>query len=242
MTDTSGLIDDNDVFQSPDAYLARVKDARLRAQLVAIGGRVRVNLATEASPLWLIRLAAWQPLLSAPGSRYHHSNIGWNIVGLIAARVAGKPLPTLYREQIFQPLGLKQTSYEPQGPIAGPHAQGYGIAADGTLTDTTARAPFKGADGAIVSNAADTAAFLAGLMGGKLVDRARLVALWGGGTDSGCARGAYVGSGAGDAYKTNVLVNDDGSSVAVLLLNGRTASCRGDETAAAAALGLYCAA
>jgi hypothetical protein len=79
-------------------------------------------------------------------------------------------------------------------------------------------------------------------MGGKLVDRARLVALWGGGTDSGCARGAYVGSGAGDAYKTNVLVNDDGSSVAVLLLNGRTANGRGDETAAAAALGLYCAA
>jgi hypothetical protein len=65
MTDSSGLIDDNDVFRSSDAYLARVKDAKLRAQLVAIGGRVRVNLATEASPLWLIRLAAWQPLLSA---------------------------------------------------------------------------------------------------------------------------------------------------------------------------------
>jgi D-alanyl-D-alanine carboxypeptidase len=242
MTDSSGLIDDNDVFRSPDAYLARVKDARLRAQLTEVAARLRANPAAEASPLWLIRLAAWQPLLSAPGSRYHHSNIGWNIVGLIAARVAGKPLPTLYREQIFQPLGLKQTSYDPQGPIAGPHAQGISIAGDGTLTDTTARAPFKGADGAIVSNGADTAAFLAGLMGGKLVDRARLVALWGGGTESGCARGAYVGSGAGDAYKTNVLVNDDGSSVAVLLLNGRTANGRGDETAAAAALGLYCAA
>jgi D-alanyl-D-alanine carboxypeptidase len=242
MTDSSGLIDDNDVFQSPSAYLARVKDARLRAQLTEVAARLRANPAAEASPLWLIRLAAWQPLLSAPGSRYHHSNIGWNIVGLIAARVGGKPLPTLYRERIFQPLGLKQTSYDPQGPIAAPHAQGYGIAADGTLTDTTARAPFKGADGAIISNATDTAAFLAGLMGGKLVDRARLVALWGGGTESGCARGAYVGSGAGDAYKTNVLVNDDGSSVAVLLLNGRTASGRGDETAAAAALGLYCAA
>ena len=242
MTDSSGLIDDNDVFQSPSAYLARVKDARLRAQLTEVAARLRANPAAEASPLWLIRLAAWQPLLSAPGSRYHHSNIGWNIVGLIAARVGGKPLPTLYRERIFQPLGLKQTSYDPQGPIAAPHAQGYGIAADGTLTDTTTRAAFKGADGAIVSNAADTAAFLTGLLGGRLVDRARLVALWGGGTESGCARGAYVGSGAGDAYKTNVLVNDDGSSVAVLLLNGRTASCRGDETAAAAALGLYCAA
>jgi D-alanyl-D-alanine carboxypeptidase len=244
MTDTSGLIDDNDLYKPAtlSRALARVKDAKLRAQLVALGGRVRANLATEASPLWLIRVAAWQPLLFAPGSRYHHSNIGWNIVGLIAARVGGKPLPTLYRERIFQPLGLRHSAYDPQGPIAGPHAQGYAIAADGTLTDTTARALFKGADGAIVSNAADTAAFLTGLLGGRLVDRARLVALWGSGTESGCARGAYVGSGAGDAFKTNVLVNGDGSRVAVLLLNGRTANGRGDETAAATALRLYCAA
>ena len=243
MTDSSGLIDDNDVFQSPDAHLARVKDARLRAQLTEVAARLRANPATEASPLWMIRLAAWQPLLFTPGSRSHHSNIGWNVVGLIAARVAGRPLPVLYRERIFQPLGLRHSAYDPQGPIAGPHAHGYGIAADGTLTDTTARALFKGADGAIVSNAADTATFLTGLMGGRLVDRSRLQALWGGGAEEGgCARGAYVGSGAGDAYKTNVLVSGDGSGVAVLLLNGRPDDGSGDETAASAALGLYCAA
>jgi D-alanyl-D-alanine carboxypeptidase len=242
MTDTSGLVDDNDVFRSPDAYLARVKDAKLQGQLTSLAARLRANPATEASPRWLIRVAAWQPLLFAPGSRYHHSNIGWNIVGLIAARVAGRPLPVLYRQRIFQPLGLTQTSYDPQGPIAGPHAQGYGITADGTLADTTAQAPFKGADGAVVSNAADTATFLRALLGGRLVDRQRLVALWGSGADSGCGRGAYVGSGAGSAYKTNVLVNGDGSRIAVLLLNGRTANGRGDPTAAAAALGLYCAA
>ena len=28
----------------------------------------------------------------------------------------------LYRERIFQPLGLKHTAYDPEGPIAGPHA------------------------------------------------------------------------------------------------------------------------
>jgi D-alanyl-D-alanine carboxypeptidase len=105
MTDTSGLIDDNDVLRSPTAYLARVNDAKLRAQLTALGARLRANPANEASPLWLIRLAAWQPLLFTPGSRYHHSNIGWNVVGLIAARAGGKPLPVLYRERIFQRSG-----------------------------------------------------------------------------------------------------------------------------------------
>lgn len=128
MTDRSGLIDDNDLERSPAAgrrYLARVKDPKLRAQLVAIATRWEANPALEVSPIWLIRFAAWQPLLFTPGSRYHHSNIGWNILGLIAARAAGKPLPTLYRERIFGPLGLKHTAYDPHGPIAGPHANGY---------------------------------------------------------------------------------------------------------------------
>jgi D-alanyl-D-alanine carboxypeptidase len=242
MTDTSGLIDDNDVMRSPNSYLARVNDAELRSQLAAVAAGLRADPAIEASPLWLIRLAAWHPLLFTPGSRYHHSNIGWNIVGLIAARAGGEPLPVLYRERIFQPLGLHHSAYDPQGPIAGPHAQGYRITPDGTLANTTAEAAFKGADGAIVSNAADTAVFLGGLMGGRLVDRWRIVALWGGGTESGCARGAYVGSGAGSAYMTNVLVNDDGSRVAVLLLNGRHTDSSGDPIAATAALDLYCAA
>jgi D-alanyl-D-alanine carboxypeptidase len=160
MTDRSGLIDDNDLLRSAAAargYLARVKDPKLRAQLAAIAHRWDANPALEVSPIWLIRFAAWQPLLFTPGSQYHHSNIGWNILGLIAARAAGKPLPELYRERIFEPLALKHTAYDPQGPIAGPHANGYAISPNGKLTDETAWHFGKGADGAIVSDAQDTA-------------------------------------------------------------------------------------
>jgi D-alanyl-D-alanine carboxypeptidase len=250
LTDTSGLIDDNDL-NNPAVLsraLARVKDAKLLAQLEAIGARVRANPASEVSPRWLIRLVAWQPLLFTPGSRYHHSNTGWDIIGLIAARAGGKPLPVLYRERILEPLGLEHTAYDPQGPIEGPHAHGYAIAGDGTLTDTTTWALFKGADGAIVSNAEDTAAFFTALMGAKLFDRQQLAAMNReqfvnfGGADSGCAGLVHSGSGAGNAYKSNILVDDNGRRVAVLLLNGRTVSSNGDPTAAAAAFGLYCAA
>jgi hypothetical protein len=81
MLDSSGLVDDNDVFASPSAAracLARVGDPRLRAQLLAIAARIRANPAVQVSPLWFIRLAAWQPLVAPPGTAYHHSNIGWN--------------------------------------------------------------------------------------------------------------------------------------------------------------------
>jgi D-alanyl-D-alanine carboxypeptidase len=243
MSDSSGLIDDNDVSASPNAgraYLARVGDPKLRRQLVAVAARIRANPAARVSPLWFIRLAAWQPLVAPPGTTYHHSNIGWNIAGLIAAKASGKPLPLLYRERIFQPLRLRHTAYDPQGPIAGSHANGYALAADGTLTDTTARHFGKGADGAIVTDARDEASFLTALTDGTLLNQEILYEL-GTGDPSGCSGPlVHIGSGAGEGFKSDVVYAVDGSRVAVLLLNG-TPGETGFAGAAAAANSLYCA-
>jgi D-alanyl-D-alanine carboxypeptidase len=245
MSDSSGLIDDNDVFASPsagDVYLARVRDPKLRAQLLAVGARLRANPAARVSPLWFIRLAAWQPLVAAPGTVTHHSNIGWNIAGMIASKVAGKPLPLLYRERIFEPLRLRHTAYDPQGPIGGTHANGYDLAPGGTLTDTTARHFGKGADGAIVTDARDEARFLVALTNGTLVHPSIRGEI-GAGDPSGCGGPpVHRGSGAGDGFKSAVVYAVDGSRVAVLLLNGRTAGETGFARAAAAASELYCAA
>jgi D-alanyl-D-alanine carboxypeptidase len=242
MHDTSGLIDDNDVFHATprelSAYIARVGDATLRAELLATAARVRTDpLTTRISPLLLIRLAAWQRLVASPGTTYHHSNIGWNIAGLIAAKAGGKPLPVLYRERIFKPLGLQHTAFSPQGPIAGPHANGYARDTNGRLVDTTAIHPGKFADGAIVTNARDEATFLRAAMNGTLFQKRWWLDLYGAPTDApGCGGTAYVGIGAGDGYRSHVWYDGTGNQIAVLLLNAN----RGN--AAAAALRLYCAA
>jgi D-alanyl-D-alanine carboxypeptidase len=244
MSDSSGLIDDNDLSASPRAvraYLARVGDQSLRTKLLAAGARLQANPAAEVSPLLFIRLAAWQPLVATPGSTYHHSNIGWNIVGLIAAKASGRPLPLLYRERIFQPLGLLHTAFDPQGPITGAHAHSYALAADGALADTTARHFGKGADGAIVTDARDEARFLTAFAGGKLFDRGFLAELWRG-SPSGCGGTlVYLGSGAGDGFASDVVYAIDGSRVAVLLLNGRKPGEDSFTRSAAAANSLYCA-
>jgi D-alanyl-D-alanine carboxypeptidase len=245
MSDSSGLIDDNDVSASPsagDVYLARVGDPNLRARLLAVAARIRANPEARVSPLWFIRLAAWQPLVAAPGTTYHHSNIGWNIAGLIAAKASGKPLPRLYRERIFQPLRLRHTAYDPQGPIAGTHANGYAFAPDGTLTDTTARHFGKGADGAIVTDATDEARFLTAFTNGTLLHPSILGEI-GTGDASGCGGPpVHRGSGAGDGFKSDAVYAVDGSRVAVLFLNGRAPGETGFARAAAAANDLYCAA
>jgi D-alanyl-D-alanine carboxypeptidase len=254
LTMTSGLVDNNDLTNASaseqPAYLARIKDAGLRAHLLDIAARIQENPAAEFSPMWWIRFAAWQPLLFTPGAGYHYSNIGYDILGLIAAHAGGKPLPTLYRERIFEPLGLHATAYDPQGPISGPHARGYGIGPDGTQTDTTDRHPGIGAEGGIVSDARDTATFLTALMRGELLERRQLTAmegadLWLGGGPSGCAGQAYGWSGGGSGYKTDVWVDDGGSRVAVLLLNARhwdTAQPAADQASHDALARLYCGA
>jgi D-alanyl-D-alanine carboxypeptidase len=254
LTMSSGLIDTNDFNNAADnvkrTYLARVKDAKLRAQLLATADLVNRNPAAVVPEMLWIKWAAWQPLLFTPGAGYHYSNIGYDILGLIAARASGKPLPTLYGEQIFKPLGLHATAYDPQGPISGSHAHGYGIEPTGIQADTTDWHWGVGAEGGIVSNAKDTAAFLTALMRGKLLNRQQLTAMkgdnfWLFGAPSPCAGQAYGWSGGGSGYKTEVWVNDNGSRVAVLLLNARhydTAQPAADQAAHTALTRLYCGA
>jgi D-alanyl-D-alanine carboxypeptidase len=254
LTMQSGLIDNNDIVNASESamrtYLARIEDAAQRERILAIAARLERDPASEFSPLWWIRFAAWQPLLFPPGSAMHYSNIGYEILGLIAARAGGQPLATLYRERLFEPLGLDATAYDPQGPIDGPHARGYGIAPDGRATDTTDWHAGIGAEGGIVSDAADTARFLTALMQGALLDRRHVNelegdGLWLGGAPSGCAGQAFGWSGGGAGYKTDVWVDDGGTRVAVVLLNARqwdTAQATGDTASHAALVRLYCGA
>jgi D-alanyl-D-alanine carboxypeptidase len=246
LTHTSGLIDNNDMAARPAAFIARVGDPVLRAQLTRVATRARTERAIEYSPTLWIELASWQPLRSTPGTQYHYSNIGFEILGLIATQAAGQDLPSLYRDVILAPLALESAAYDPQGPISGPHARGYLVAPSaGALTDATDWHGGIGAEGGIVANAAETGRFLSGLMQGEVLDEgwvARMKAgLFWTAPEPGACGSAFGHSGAGAGFKTDVLVSADGKRVAVLLMNGRSGSA-GDEKAHRAIWQLYCGA
>ena len=78
---TSGLIDNNDIARAPQHYIALVKDAELRAQLESIYVRYSKDPATTFSPLVWIHFAGAVPLLAKPGTQFHYSNIGYEILG-----------------------------------------------------------------------------------------------------------------------------------------------------------------
>jgi D-alanyl-D-alanine carboxypeptidase len=245
LTHRSGMVDDNVVTARPDYYLALIEDPNLRVELLDLARRWMANPALEFSPLVWVRVAAAVPPLFPPGSDYHYSNTGFEVLGLVAGRATGKSMAALYRERILSPLGLRDTAWDPQGPIAGLHSRGYRMNSNGTFTDVTDWHAGKGAEGAVVANAAETAHFLTALMTGRLLHERQLDAMknggvWAGGDETGCAGLAFGHSG-GDGFKTNVWVSGDGSRVAVLLLNGRRDE-RTDIRAATTLARLYCAA
>jgi D-alanyl-D-alanine carboxypeptidase len=226
LTHTSGIVDDNVLASDFEHYLSMIKDPALRAQVLALALRQMTNPAIEISPMILVRVGAALPPLFRPGSQYHYSNTGFLVLGLVASRATGKTLAALYQERIFGPLDLHETAWDPQGPITGPHASAYSLKKSGKLTDVTSWHGAKGADGAVVSNARETALFLTALMRGELVGEHQLDIMksggfWAGGDPTTCGAPAFGHGGAGEGFKSNAWVSGDGRRVAVVLLNGR---------------------
>ena len=60
-----------------------------------------------------IQLAIEEVPGSAPNERFVYSDINFFLLGDIVRRVSGKPLDQFARERIFEPLGMKDTSFNP---------------------------------------------------------------------------------------------------------------------------------
>jgi Beta-lactamase len=117
--------------------IRQVRDPALRARLRHLFRQVRVDPTLQAPAMLWVRFAAALPLRSVPGTTYHYSNIGYDILGLIAAKVGGAPLRTLYRRRIIEPLGLSSAAYQPRGEFSGPRPREYSVHLNGRLVDAT---------------------------------------------------------------------------------------------------------
>ncbi len=131
--------------------------------------------ALETPTLDLLPLAyrarsyAMTPLFAQPGTKYQYSNAGINTAGRIIEVVSGKPYETFLDERLFQPLGMKDTTFWPSGEQLTRLAKSYkpNAAQDGLEEikigqlyyplDSRARQPMPA--GGLFSTAADLGAF-----------------------------------------------------------------------------------
>lgn len=121
------------------------------------------------------------PARSAPGERFHYSNVGYKAVGLVLEAIAGRSYPELLRERILGRLGMAASEPAITHDVRGRLAVGYEYLRDDRLghpgavlaaatwleTDT--------ADGSIASTAEDMCAFARLLLGGGEAPGGRLL-------------------------------------------------------------------
>ena len=61
----------------------------------------------------LLKAILETPLEAEPGSLYRYSDLGFILLGELAAKTGGKPLAALEEELVFRPLGMKNTLRNP---------------------------------------------------------------------------------------------------------------------------------
>jgi CubicO group peptidase (beta-lactamase class C family) len=106
------------------------------------------------TPEQLIGTFADQPLNFPPGSQWRYSNSGYAVLGYLIELTSGQDYGTFLRQQIFEPLKLKDTGYLAGPPDGHPTATGY---ADWSTAATYAEPTAAYAAGALYSTVNDLA-------------------------------------------------------------------------------------
>ena len=66
------------------------------------------------------------PLQFQPGERYRYSSSGYIVLGYIIERLSGKSYEQFLKENIFDPLGMKNSGYDSNSAVLARRASGYG--------------------------------------------------------------------------------------------------------------------
>jgi len=141
------------------------------------------GMPDPTSPLtpdaYMQRLAAL-PLMAQPGERWLYT-VGSNVLGVLVARAAGKPLDVVFQERILGPLGMEDTGFWIPPEKIGRTVTGY-MPQDGKLALFDApngryakRPAFPAGDSGLVSTADDYARLARFLFSGQTADGQQLV-------------------------------------------------------------------
>lgn len=122
----------------------------------------------------------WElPLLHDPGAKWTYG-AGTTVLGLIVEKATGRSLEAYFRERIFGPLGMADTSFavasDKQARVPTVHDRTTGMLRERPrkTIDSTPTPPFEG-DGGLYSTAQDYGLFLQMLLNGGSLGSVRLL-------------------------------------------------------------------
>src|SRR6266404_367970 len=115
-----------------------------------------------------------KPLDFEPGSKFHYDNSGYFLLGAIIEKVSGKKYEAYLQENIFGPLGMKDSGYDHPGPILKNRASGYQQGPNGMINAPYLDMGLPYAAGSLYSTVEDLYLWDQALYTEKLIKRASL--------------------------------------------------------------------
>ena len=75
----------------------------------------------------VLALAFDRPTHFEPGAQFEYNNTNYYLLGLVAEKIEGQPLASIFQDRLFGPLGMKNTALpvSTSNTIPEPYAHGY---------------------------------------------------------------------------------------------------------------------
>jgi CubicO group peptidase (beta-lactamase class C family) len=133
--------------------------------------------STEAMPTTSEQLVARfrdKPLSFQPGESWEYSNSGYALLGYLIEKISGHSYKDFVQENLFTPLGMKESGYDLNAPIIVRRAAGYAPGPDGPVNAGYIDMTIPFSAGALYSTTGDLLRWERGLFGGKVLSPASL--------------------------------------------------------------------
>src|SRR5215831_8992385 len=134
-------------------------------------------VSTEAIPTTPEKLVARfrdQPLEFQPGEKWNYSNSGYVLLGYLIEKISGQPYDKFEQENIFNPLGMKDSGYDSNSAVILRRASGYSPGPSGPVNAGYIDMSIPLSAGGLYSTTEDLLRWEQGLFGGKLLSPASL--------------------------------------------------------------------
>lgn len=129
---------------------------------------------SRTTPDQLVKRFRDHPLEFVPGANMRYSNSGYALLGAIIEKVSGMTYAKFVEENIFMPLGMKDSGYDSSSAIIPVRAAGYGRSSNGPVNARYLDMTIPYAAGALYSTAEDLLRWEQALFGGKILSEASL--------------------------------------------------------------------
>jgi CubicO group peptidase (beta-lactamase class C family) len=129
---------------------------------------------TDTPPATTIAMVRDKPLDFFPGEKMSYSNSGYVLLGYVIEKVSGGSYEQFVQDNIFTPLGMKDSGYDSNSAIIARRAAGYAPSPKGPVNAGYIHMSIPHAAGALYSTTEDLLRWEQGLFGGKVVSAASL--------------------------------------------------------------------